>query len=137
MELIQKLLQAGITNLSIGDTLGAADPDSVKRLLQLISEKIPPRDKNASPLEGIALHLHDTYKRALTNAQVGLEHGIEEFDTSAGGLGGCPFAPGARGNLDTAAFVEMLHGEGISTGIDLKEHRKVVDTLLSQMKKKN
>ncbi|MBI4583509.1 MAG: hydroxymethylglutaryl-CoA lyase [Planctomycetes bacterium] len=127
--LASRLRGLGIDNLSLGDTLGVADPLSIDRLLDAIEEKCPPPEGESSALSGLALHLHDTYKRALANALVGLERGIVEFDASAGGLGGCPFAPGASGNLDTALLVETLHAMGIETGIDLARHRRAVEII--------
>jgi hydroxymethylglutaryl-CoA lyase len=116
LTLVEELRAMGVANLSLGDTLGAAFPDAVSRLLELLEER--------GPLEGIALHLHDTYRRALSNVLAGLLHGIREFDASAGGLGGCPFAPGARGNLATEELVDFLEGMGIATGVDATKLRE-------------
>ncbi len=113
LEVVARLRDAGIREISIGDTLGAAYPDQVNRLLEAIGARFGIAD--------FALHLHDTYGRALANALVGLLHGVEELDASAGGLGGCPFAPGARGNLSTEALVDFLEGMGIETGIDAEK----------------
>jgi len=95
----------------VADTLGAAFPGQVDELLSRLRERW-------GSLDGFALHLHDTYRRALANTVVGLAHGIEELDASSGGLGGCPFAPGAKGNVATEELVELLHGMGIATGVD-------------------
>ena len=80
---------------------------------------------NEVPLEKIALHLHDTYGRALVNVQAGYEAGVRIFDASLGGLGGCPYAPGAAGNVATEDVVDLFEGAGISTGVDLD---RLVDT---------
>jgi hypothetical protein len=80
-------------------------------------------------LEGFALHLHDTYRRALANALAGLLLGVEEFDASAGGLGGCPFAPGAKGNVATEDLVDFLEGMGIATGIDAAKVRTAAEAV--------
>lgn len=121
LDVILRLRSLGIEEISIGDTLGAAWPDQVSRLLEAVDGSIG--------LRGIALHLHDTHRRALLNALVGLLHGVEEFDSSAGGLGGCPFAPGAKGNVATEELVALLHGMGISTGIDIEKERAAAERI--------
>jgi isopropylmalate/homocitrate/citramalate synthase len=105
------LLDAGCEEISLGDTIGVAVPSDVERVL----------DKTEAlniALAQIALHLHDTRGTALANVLAGLERGIASFDSSAGGLGGCPFAPGATGNLATEDLLYFLHGMGIETGIE-------------------
>ncbi len=87
-----------------------AEPDDVGRVLLPLLERLP--------AERLALHLHDTRGRAIDNAAAGLQLGITTFDASASGLGGCPFAPGAPGNLATETLVSWLHGRGIETGVD-------------------
>jgi isopropylmalate/homocitrate/citramalate synthase len=94
----------------VGDTIGVAEPDDVPRVLAPLLERVP--------AERLALHLHDTRDRAIDNAEAGLRLGITTFDASASGLGGCPFAPGAPGNLATEMLVSWLHGLGIETGVD-------------------
>ena len=115
-QLVHKLVSIGIDELSLGDTIGAATPTDVWHILERISGSL---DKSK-----IALHFHDTRGTALANVLAGLESGITIFDASIGGLGGCPYAPGASGNLATEDLVYMLHGMGIETGIDLD---KLVD----------
>ena len=100
----------GCDQISIGDTIGVAEPDGVSRVLRPLLEQLP--------AQRLALHLHDTRGRAIDNADVGLQLGITTFDASASGLGGCPFAPGAPGNLATETLVSWLHGLGIETGVD-------------------
>ncbi|HEV8449917.1 MAG TPA: hydroxymethylglutaryl-CoA lyase [Gaiellales bacterium] len=100
----------GCDQISIGDTIGVAEPDGVSRVLRPLLERLP--------AQRLALHLHDTRGRAIDNADVGLQLGISTFDASASGLGGCPFAPGAPGNLATETLVSWLHGLGIETGVD-------------------
>ena len=121
MPVISGLRDAGIAGISLGDTLGAAYPDGVSRLLEAIGERFG--------LEGFALHLHDTYRRALANALVGLIHGVEEYDASAGGLGGCPFAPGARGNVATEELVDFFESMGIPTGVDAGKVRGAAEAV--------
>jgi isopropylmalate/homocitrate/citramalate synthase len=104
------LAELGCEQISVGDTIGVAAPDDVGRVLQPLLERLP--------AERLALHLHDTRGRAIDNAEAGLHLGITTFDASASGLGGCPFAPGAPGNLATETLVSWLHGLGIETGVD-------------------
>jgi hydroxymethylglutaryl-CoA lyase len=102
--------ELGCDQISVGDTIGVAEPDDVGRVLSPLLERVP--------AERLALHLHDTRGRAIDNAEAGLQLGITTFDASASGLGGCPFAPGAPGNLATETLVSWLHGLGIETGVD-------------------
>jgi hydroxymethylglutaryl-CoA lyase len=109
--LAERLAGAGAFEIALSDTIGAATPADVSRLL----ERVVPR----VPVERIALHLHDTRGTALPNVLRGLDHGVTVFDSSAGGLGGCPYAPGAAGNLATEDLVFLLDGMGIGTGVSL------------------
>jgi isopropylmalate/homocitrate/citramalate synthase len=102
--------ELGCDQISVGDTIGVAEPDAVSRVLSPLLERLP--------AERLALHLHDTRGRAIDNAEAGLQLGITTFDASASGLGGCPFAPGAPGNLATETLVSWLHGLGVETGVD-------------------
>lgn len=111
LDLAQRLLGAGCYQVSLGDTIGVGTPVQTQRIVELFASKIP--------IEQIALHLHDTRGTALANVLVGLQMGVTTFDSSVAGLGGCPFAPGAAGNLATEDLVYTLHGMGIETGIDL------------------
>ena len=104
------LHELGCDQISVGDTIGVAEPDDVGRVLSPLIERVP--------AERLALHLHDTRGRAIDNAEAGLQLGITTFDASASGLGGCPFAPGAPGNLATETLVSWLHGLGIETGVN-------------------
>lgn len=113
LELAKHLLGEGCYQVSLGDTIGVGTPLQTQRILELFLAEIP--------AEQIALHLHDTRGTALANVLVGLERGITTFDASVAGLGGCPFAPGAAGNLATEDLVYTLHGMGIETGIDLEK----------------
>lgn len=113
LSVTQALLDMGVDEVSLGDTIGAAAPTDVNRLLTLLLNKL---DSKA-----LALHFHDTYGTALANVVAGLQMGITSFDASAGGLGGCPYAPGASGNLATDDLVYLLHRMGIETGVDLEK----------------
>jgi hydroxymethylglutaryl-CoA lyase len=107
----RRLLEMGCYQVSISDTIGSGTPRQTKQILELFLGEIPK--------EQIAMHMHDTRGTALANIVVGLEMGIRDFDASVGGMGGCPYAPGAAGNVATEDLVYMLHGMGVGTGIDL------------------
>ncbi len=105
-----ELAALGCAEVSVGDTIGVARPEQVPGVVAAVAERVP--------LDRIALHLHDTGGRALDNVAAGLEAGVRTFDSSAAGLGGCPFAPGAPGNVATEALVRFLRREGFETGVD-------------------
>jgi hydroxymethylglutaryl-CoA lyase len=108
---VRDLLELGADQVSLGDTIGVGTPGQVRSLVEAVAE--------VTPLEKVALHMHDTYGRALVNVQAGYESGIRIFDSSLGGLGGCPYAPGASGNAATEDLVDLFETSGIATGIDL------------------
>jgi hydroxymethylglutaryl-CoA lyase len=108
-----RLLDMGAYEISLGDTIGVGNPVQTCRILEIIEKEVG--------LGQMAMHMHDTRGMALANCLAGLEHGIKTFDSSVAGLGGCPYAPGASGNLATEDLVLMLHGMGIETGIDFDE----------------
>jgi isopropylmalate/homocitrate/citramalate synthase len=110
-----KLMEMGCDELSIGDTIGVGVPSQVDALVPLLRERIP--------LDSIALHFHDTRGTALANLYAALQHGIAKFDASSGGLGGCPYAPGATGNVGTEDVLYLLHQMDIETGVDLAKVR--------------
>ena len=109
----KKLFEMGVSEVSIGDTIGVATPIEVTQLVSIL-EKIQPLDK-------FALHLHDTFGRGLANVVAGYQAGIRIFDSSAGGLGGCPYAEGAAGNIATEDLVSCFEEMGIKTGINLEK----------------
>jgi len=113
VEIADELFNMGVYEVSIGDTIGIAVPSDVERLLNNVLGQFSPN--------GIALHMHDTRQTALANILRGLDLGITAFDASSGGLGGCPYAPGASGNLATENLVYMLNRMGIKTKIDLQK----------------
>ncbi len=115
LHVAQALLEMGIEEISLGDTIGVATPNQVVDVLDLLLSR------GRIPLERLAVHFHDTRGTALANVLVALQMGISVIDSSAGGLGGCPYAPGAAGNLATEDLLYMLHGMGISTGVDLEK----------------
>ncbi len=122
VEVVKQLADIGLYQLSLGDTIGVGTPSQTAEIVTAVSKYLK--------LEQIALHLHDTRGTALANALVGLSMGITTFDSSIGGLGGCPYAPGAAGNLASEDLVFMLDGMGIETGIDL--HKLVEAGALAQ-----
>ena len=105
------LIEMGAFEVAVSDTIGIAHPGQVREVVEAVAERVP--------LEQIALHFHDTRGTALANVLTALDLGITTFDASAGGLGGCPYAPGATGNLATEDLIYMLDGLGIETGVDL------------------
>ncbi len=119
----EKLLAAGCYEISLGDTIGQATPEKIDAMLDAVLGVVP--------AEKLAGHYHDTSGRALSNIKVSLEKGLRTFDTSVGGLGGCPYAPGAAGNVATGAVVEMLHEQGFATIVDLEKLKSVETFALS------
>ncbi|WP_299478958.1 hydroxymethylglutaryl-CoA lyase [uncultured Roseibium sp.] len=103
------LFELGCYEISLGDTIGAGTPETISRMLDAVLEVVP-----ADKLAG---HYHDTKARALENIEVSLERGLRTFDSAVGGLGGCPYAPGAKGNVATEAVVALVEGKGFETGI--------------------
>ena len=117
VNLAAKMTEMGCFQISLGDTIGAGTPVQAKRMVQKVSEKVP--------VSKLALHFHDTRGQALTNIYACLELGVTVIDASVAGLGGCPYAKGATGNVATEDVVFMLHGMDIETGIDLN---KLIET---------
>lgn len=112
LAIAKRLLDLGCYQVSLGDTVGVGNPLQTKRLCEMFLSELP--------AARLALHLHDTRGTALANALIGLEAGFRDFDASVAGLGGCPYAPGASGNLATEDLVYMLDRMGVHTGVDLE-----------------
>jgi hydroxymethylglutaryl-CoA lyase len=112
VDVAARLMELGCTELSVGDTIGAGTPGHVTALIGALAAA-------GIPLDRIGVHFHDTYGQALANVLAALQAGVTTVDSSAGGLGGCPFAESATGNLATEDLVWQLHGLGIETGVDL------------------
>ena len=110
-DIAARLVELGCYEVSLGDTIGVATPGQVQTLLEVVTQKIPKRQ--------LAVHFHDTYGQALANILVAMERGVTVVDSSVAGLGGCPFAPGASGNVATEDVLYMMNGLGIHTGVDL------------------
>tara|TARA_R110001583_G_scaffold2083_2_gene15386 strand:- start:12201 stop:13115 length:915 start_codon:yes stop_codon:yes gene_type:complete len=109
----EKLLAMGCYEISLGDTVGVGNPASVTKMIEAVSARVP--------IDKLAVHFHDTYGQALTNIYAALQLGVSVVDSAVAGLGGCPYAKGASGNVATEDVVYMLNGLGISTGIDFKK----------------
>lgn len=118
INLIREGLQRGVSTVTLADTIGVANPLQVKTVLRAVRAEFPDLE--------IRLHMHDTHGMGLANMAAALEEGIRIYETAAGGLGGCPFAPGAAGNTATEDAVNMFHRMGVVTGIDLEKYLAVV-----------
>jgi len=112
LEVVARLLDLGCYEVSVGDTIGVGTPMQVQGVIGMLLQVVPPKR--------LAMHFHDTRGVALANTLAALEMGITTFDSSAGGLGGCPYAPGASGNMATEDLIYLLDGMGIESGVDLK-----------------
>src|SRR5581483_8688095 len=110
-EVAKTLWELGCYEISLGDTIGVGTPVKAKAMLRAVGTEIP--------MAKLAMHFHDTYGQALANLYAGMEEGVRVIDAAAGGLGGCPFAPGATGNVATEDVVYMLEGMGIETGVNM------------------
>jgi hydroxymethylglutaryl-CoA lyase len=109
-DVAKQLWDLGCYEVSLGDTIGVGTPLKAKEMLRAVAGSVP--------IASLAMHFHDTYGQALANLYAGMEEGVRVIDCAAGGLGGCPFAPGATGNVATEDVVYMLEGMGIATGVD-------------------
>ena len=112
-DLARTLWDLGCYEISLGDTIGVGTPTKAKDMLRAVAAHVP--------MNRLAMHFHDTYGQALANLYAGMEEGVRVIDSAAGGLGGCPFAPGATGNVATEDVVYMLEGMGIKTGVDMEK----------------
>jgi hydroxymethylglutaryl-CoA lyase len=115
------LWDLGCYEVSLGDTIGTGTPKKARELLRAVAGEVP--------MAGLAMHFHDTYGQALANLYAGLEEGARVIDSAAGGLGGCPYAPGATGNVGTEDVVYMLEGMGIATGVDMEKLLVATNTI--------
>jgi hydroxymethylglutaryl-CoA lyase len=112
-EVAKTLWDLGCYEISLGDTIGVGTPTRAREMLRAVGDHVP--------IAKLAMHFHDTYGQALANLYAGMEEGVRVIDAAAGGLGGCPFAPGATGNVATEDVVYMLEGMGIATGVDMQK----------------
>ncbi len=129
-EMTATLLQMGCDEVSVADTTGMGTAPRTQRLLKTLKEA-------GIQDEDIALHFHDTYGQALVNTVVGLEHGIRTFDSSVGGLGGCPFSKGATGNVSTEDLLHLLHSLGVQTGVNLEKMAQIGAWISGELGRRN
>jgi hydroxymethylglutaryl-CoA lyase len=123
---IAKILwELGCYEVSLGDTIGVGTPVKAKAMLSAVGDYVPTAK--------LAMHFHDTYGQALANLYAGMEEGVRVIDSAAGGLGGCPFAPGATGNVATEDVVYMLEGMGIKTGVDMSKLLAATNEITAQI----
>ena len=129
-EITASLLEMGCDEVSVADTTGMGTAPRTRKLLETLKE--------AGILnEDLALHFHDTYGMALVNTVVGLEHGVRIFDSSVGGLGGCPYSKGATGNVATEDLVHLLHSLGCETGVDMSKMAEIGQWITAQLGRQN
>lgn len=129
-EMTATLLEMGCDEVSVADTTGMGTAPRTRRLLKTLKEA-------GIQNEDIALHFHDTYGQALVNTVVGLEHGIRTFDSSVGGLGGCPFSKGATGNVSTEDLLHLLHSLGVQTGVSLEKMAEIGAWISGELGRQN
>lgn len=125
----ERLYNMGCYEISLGDTIGVGTPNNARKMVEAVAQKVP--------VDKLALHFHDTYGQALANILACLETGVSVIDSSVAGLGGCPYAKGASGNLATEDLVYMLHGLGIETGVDLPRLIEAGNTISQALGRKN
>ncbi|MEP4768638.1 MAG: hydroxymethylglutaryl-CoA lyase [Roseibium sp.] len=119
VEIAKALFDLGCYEISLGDTIGAGTPETIGRMLDAVLEVVP--------AEKVAGHYHDTKGRALENIEVSLEKGLRTFDSAIGGLGGCPYAPGAKGNVATESVADLMQRKGFETGVKIEELAAIAD----------
>lgn len=125
----QKLLDLGVDEVSLGDTIGVGTPQQTQLVLDEVLKLLP--------LEQLAMHFHDTYGQAIANIYASLHYGVHRFDSSVAGLGGCPYALGATGNVATEDVLYLMHGLGINTGVDIFKVVAVGDMICKILGRKN
>jgi hydroxymethylglutaryl-CoA lyase len=125
VDVAKSLWDLGCYEISLGDTIGVGTPGQARELLRAVAGSVPMRS--------LAMHFHDTYGQALANLYAGLQEGARIIDAAAGGLGGCPFAPGATGNVATEDVVYMLEGLGVSTGVDMAKLVAATNAISQQL----
>ena len=129
MHVAERLVDLGVDEISFGDTIGVGTPKQTKELINTLTSYLP--------LPRIAMHFHDTYGQAIANTYAALECGVSRFDSSVAGLGGCPYARGASGNVATEDILYLLHGLGIETGIDIYQIVTAGDMICKALGRKN
>lgn len=129
MHVIEQFQALGVNELSLGDTIGVGTPKQTKALIDAIKPTVP--------LSNVAMHFHDTYGQAIANICASLDYGITRFDSSVAGLGGCPYARGATGNVATEDVLYLMHGLGLETGIDIYKMVQAGDMICKAIGRKN
>jgi len=127
--LTEQLIELGVDEISLGDTIGVGTPKQTQALIKAVSEHVP--------LEKLAMHFHDTYGQAIANIYASLELGINIFDSALAGLGGCPYAQGASGNVATEDVLYLMNGLGIETGVDIYKVIMAGQTLCERIGREN
>ena len=122
---IERMADLGVTDVSVGDTIGKASADEVRALLDILLKRVP--------AERIAMHFHDTYGRAVQNVLASYAYGIQIYDACTGGIGGCPYAPGAAGNVATGTVVKALRSAGAQVPIDLEKLEKAREKIIEYL----
>jgi hydroxymethylglutaryl-CoA lyase len=125
----KKLYEMGCYEISLGDTIGVGTPVKFKRMLEAVMKEVP--------IDRLAVHCHNTYGQALVNIYASLEYGINKIDAAVAGLGGCPYAKGASGNIATEDVLYMLNGMNIKTGVDLNEVINIGDWICAELDREN
>jgi len=128
-DVAEQLYDMGCYEISIADTIGVGTPGKMKRLIETVARRVP--------VGRLAVHCHDTYGQALANIYAAYEEGVRVFDSSVSGLGGCPYAPGATGNVATEDVVYLFEGLGLHTGVDLEKLVRVGNTISHVLGRKN
>lgn len=128
-ELAKRLLELGVDEISLGDTIGVGTPRQTQQLLEKILKVIP--------VDQLAMHFHDTYGQAIANIYASLSFGVHRFDSATAGLGGCPYARGASGNVATEDVLYLMHGLGIETGVDIYKIVAAGDFICKVLGRKN
>lgn len=129
IDVVHQLMEMGVDEVDLGDTIGVGTPKQTTILLDSLCHFVP--------ISKIVMHFHDTYGQAIANIYAALEHGIKHFDSSVAGLGGCPYARGATGNVATEDVLYLMHGLGIETGVDIYQVVAAGAEICKQMGKKN
>ncbi|HHT0592263.1 TPA: hydroxymethylglutaryl-CoA lyase [Legionella anisa] len=129
VEVTKKLVDLGVDEISLGDTIGVGTPYQTHLLLEQVLKILP--------LSQLAMHFHDTYGQAIANIYTSLQHGVHRFDSSVAGLGGCPYARGASGNVATEDVLYLMHGLGINTGVDIFKIVAAGDMICKILGRKN
>lgn len=129
VSVVKKLIALGVNEISLGDTIGVGTPKQTKALILAVLQELAPTQ--------LAMHFHDTYGQAIANITTSLDYGVRRFDSSVAGLGGCPYARGASGNVATEDVLYLLHGLGLETGIDIFKIVEAGDKICKLLKRKN